>query len=267
MFAAALLLAGVQTVLAAFEYPVGSVRSISLAGCVDLRACSPLDVYLNPACQSAGRIGVDLSLSRLYNLPDFDLASGAATVSHKALSLTGASTQLSGADYYWERSYLLAGSLGLPHRLRAGAAINHLRIQYGEGYRGLHLTSLSFGCTWDVSSTVALAAALRNLNRPHYESNPEQLPIIGDVSLSYCFTKDYSLHILQHFEENVRDRFAIAQQISVCKELALSFGIATEPTELSGGFSLGFGGFKFDYGFRDNVYLGGTHRFGLRYAR
>jgi hypothetical protein len=237
-----------------------------MAGCVDLRSGSPLDIYQNPACRPAGKIGIDLSMSRLYNLPDFDLASGAVTASHKLLTLTVASTQLSGAGYYGEHSYLLAGSLGLPHRLRAGVAINHLRIQYGEGYRGLHLTSLSFGCTWDVSGSVSVAAAWRNLNRPHYESSPQQLPISGDVSLSYGFTKDFSFHVLQHFEEKVRDRFAVAQQISVCKELTLSLGIATEPTELSGGFSLGFGAFKIDYGFRDNVYLGGTHRFGLRYA-
>jgi len=261
------LLIETESASAAFEYPSGSVQSFAKAGCVDLHKPSSLDLYINPALRISGKIGVDLSLSRLYNLSDFQLVAGAASIDRKTFSLTVGSTQLTGSDYYWERSYLLAGSIGLPYRLRVGASANYLRVEYTGGYRSLGLTALNLGLVWHAHEAVAVGVVARNVNRPHYKSGSQSLPLISEISVSYVFSDAFSFFLTQHLEENVRDRFFVGQEVNVTKEFSLHLGLATEPTEISGGFSLGVGGLIFDYGFRDNVYLGGTHRFGLRYTR
>lgn len=261
------LLIGTESASGAFEYPSGSVTSFAKAGCVNLHRPSSLDLYINPALNIAGKIDFDLSLSRLYNLSDFQLVSGAASLDRRTFSLTVGSTQLSGSDYYWERSYLLAGSVGLPYHLRVGASANYLRVEYAGGYSSLDLTALNLGVAWYARESVALGVVARNVNRPQYPSGSQSLPFIGEISVSYIFSDAFSFFLTQHLEEKVRDRFFIGQEVSVSKEFSLHLGLATEPTEISGGFSLGVGGLIFDYGFRDNVYLGGTHRFGLRYIR
>lgn len=261
------LLIEVDSASGAFEYPTGSVRSFAKAGCLNLHKPSPLELYVNPALEIPGKIGVDLSLSRLYNLSDFQLASGAACINHKALSLTAGYTQLTGSDYYWERSYLLAGSVGLPYHARIGVSANYLRVEYTGDYRSFGLTTLNFGIAWYAHKAVAVSAAARNINQPHYRSVSQSLPLIGEFAISYVFSDAFSFHLTHHLEENVRDRFFIGQEAGITKEFSLHLGIATEPTEISGGFSLAVSGLMFDYGFRDNVYLGGTHRFGLRYIR
>ncbi len=252
---------------AAFEYPVGSVRQFAMSGCVNLFQSSSLDAYANPAFQPGFKASADLSWSRLYNMPDFELASGAGSWGYRALGVTAGVTQLGGADYYSEHSYLLAGSLALHHGLRAGVSINYMRIAYGGGYRSLTSTAFNLGTRWEVGSKVAIGLAVRNVNRPRYGSATNRLPLIGEGGISYIFSEKFSCHVLQRFEEHVRGRFALGQEIDLHRRLALRFGIATEPTEISGGFSIGVGRLTIDYGFRDNVYLGGTHRFGLRYAR
>lgn len=261
------LLIGTESASGAFEYPTGSVPAFAKAGCVDLHRPSSLDIYANPALRVPGKIGVDLSLSRLYNLSDFQLASGAASINRQTFSLTIGSTQLTGSNYYWERSYLLAGSVGLPYRLRVGVSANYLRVEYAGGYHSLGLTALNVGVAWCARQAVAVGVVARNINRPHYRSGSQSLPVIGETSVSYAFSDAFSLFLTQHLEENVRDRFFIGQKVNVTREFSLHLGLATEPTEISGGFSLGVGSLMFDYGFRDNVYLGGTHRFGLRYIR
>jgi hypothetical protein len=112
-----------------------------------------------------------------------------------------------------------------------------------------------------------VGGAARNINRPQYQSGSQSLPLIGEISVSYVFSEAFSFLLTQHLEERVRDRFFVGQEVNIAKEFTLHLGLATEPTEISGGFSLGVGSLMFDYGFRDNVYLGGTHRFGLRYIR
>jgi hypothetical protein len=261
------LLIGTESASGAFEYPSGSVQSFAKAGCVNLHKSSPLDLYINPALNIEGKIGVDLSLSRLYNMSDFQLVSGAASLHRKTFSLTVGSTQLTGSDYYWERSYLLAASVGLPYHLRVGASANYLRVEYAGGYSSLGLTALNLGVAWYARESVAVGVVARNVNRPHYKSGSQSLPLIGEISVSYVFSETFAFHLTQHLEEKVRDRFFIGQEVNITKEFSLHLGLATEPTEISGGFSLGVGGLIFDYGFRDNVYLGGTHRFGLRYTR
>jgi hypothetical protein len=109
----------------AFEYPSGSVPSFAKAGCVNLHKPSSLDLYINPALRISGKIGVDLSLSRLYNMSDFQLASGAATIDRKTFSLTVGSTQLTGSD-------LLACRIRWPAILLASRGIGKLPA------RGIH---------------------------------------------------------------------------------------------------------------------------------
>jgi hypothetical protein len=260
------LLIEVKSASGAFEYPTGSVQSFAKAGCVNLLKPSSLDLYTNPALKISGKIGVDLSLSRLYNLSDFQLASGAASINRNSFSLTIGTTQLTGSDYYWERSYLIAGSINLPYRLRIGASANYLRTEYAGGYRTHSLLALTLGVVY-LRDGFAVGAVGRSINRPRYRSGSQALPLIGEFAISYVFSDAFSFFLTHHLEEKVRDRFFIGQEVKVTRELVLHLGIATEPTEIGGGFSLGVGGLMFDYGFRDNVYLGGTHRFGLRYIR
>jgi hypothetical protein len=162
------LLIGTESASAAFEYPSSSVPAFAKAGCVNFHRPSSLDLYSNPALRTGGKIGVDLSLSRLYNLSDFQLVSGAASIDRKTFSLTVGSTQLTGSDYYWERSYLLAGSVGLLYRLRVGASANYMRVEYRR-------LSPRFDGAEPWRRVVPLkrsgsGAVAHNVNRPHYKS-------------------------------------------------------------------------------------------------
>jgi hypothetical protein len=256
-----------STLSAAFEYPVGSVNSFALAGNLNLRESSPLDLYLNPALRFLQQVGVDLSLSRLYNMPDFDLASGAAVWNYRRFTLGVGSTQLTGSDYYWERSYLLSASTSLYRNTRVGVSANYLRVEFSEGYRSLDLLSFNVGGLWDIRDNLSVAASLHNLNRPRFAGQSKPLSLAGSICAAYVFSPDFTIVASERFAESLHNRFSLGQQINLLHDFSLRFGIASDPTEFGGGFSLRIRGLFFDYGFRDNVYLGGTHRFGLRYLK
>ncbi len=254
------------TVEAAFEYRAGSVSSFAMAGAVDLHQAMPLDCYQHPALQPDGKLLVELSLARLYNIPDFTHASGLVLRNYRAVTIGLGSTQLTGSDFYWERSYLGFVSVGFRQRWRVGMSIDYQRIQFSGGYDDLDLVSLSLGLLATISRRLRVAATVRNINQPRYSPQSESTPRTGEVSLSHHLSRNIGLFLTYHVEEKMPDRLSFGQKLTILPEFSLRFGLRTEPVDLSGGFSLQIGRFFFDYGFTNNVYLGGTHKLGMRFA-
>jgi hypothetical protein len=248
------------------QLPRTSVTTFALGGAVSLNAPAPLDIYFNPALAGSRRITVEFSAARLFDLSDFDLGAGALAFRWRQVTLGAALTNLIGADYYSERSVLLAASFAPFSRLRLGAGVEQRHTAFGEGYPDASLYSLSLGVVAALRENLSLSAAVWDANRPRFCDSDPKPPLRTEIAASYS-TELVSLALAHHLDSRLPDRFSVGQAFNLTGDFALLVGIESEPLELSGGFSLKLRGFNFEYGYRNNVYLGGTHRVGLRYSR
>jgi hypothetical protein len=185
----------------------------------------------NPALKFETDLNIDLSLAKLYEISDLHLAEGMLALDFDKMIFAAGMSQLEYSDVYWEREYVIVASSSLGHQLRYGASARYVK------------------------------------HRPQFVGELETLPLQGTMGVSYDATKIFSIHAQLDYHEKQKDRLVLGQQIKVHRDFAVCFGIGTEPTELSGGVSFQVAGFEFDYAYRDNVNLGGTHKVGMRYAR
>ena len=249
------------------ELPRGSISSFALGGTPNLISAGPLDMAINPALASCSTYAVEVLASRLYEMSDFDVAAGAAQYSYRNLSLGLAVNQLVGLDYYAERNLLLAASIA-PHRAwRLGVGIEHRRLEFGEGYGTVSIVAASCGLMVRLNEKAAIAVSGLNINRPEFDSDDEPLPLAGQIAATYIANSTLTIVFAHQIEERYPDRFCIGQQVTIVKDVDILIGLTTEPFEISGGLSIKLRGFNFEYAYRNNVYLGGTHRVGLRFSR
>lgn len=249
------------------ELPRGSVSSFALGGTPNLLRSSPLDMAINPALASCSTYAVEVLASRLHEMSDFDVAAGAATYSYRSWSVGLVVNQLVGLDYYAERNLLLAVSISPRRSLCLGVGIEQGRIEFGEGYGTVSTVAASCGLVVRLNDKAAIAVVGLNVNRPKYDSDDEPLPLTGQIAATYIANSTLTIVFAHQIEERYPDRFCIGQQVTIVKDVDLLIGLTTEPFEISGGISFKLRGFNFEYAYRNNVYLGGTHRVGLRFSR
>jgi hypothetical protein len=248
---------------AAFEYPLYGVKTFGMAGAVNLLQPTSLDFCEHPALAGDG-VQLEMALSQLYNMPDFTLGSLAALGEMGPLGVAVAGNQLTGSDFYWERDYRLGLSMHVFSLCRIGLAGDYQLIQFSGGYEDIDLFSFSVGALLQISDDLSLAATLANANRPSYGDEQDHLARRGLISVSYGFSERLVLSAGIRFEEHIPDRLSIGQELDLFDELTVRVGLRNQPLDFSGGISLHLSRFSFDYGFSNNVYLGGTHRIGLR---
>lgn len=228
---------------------------------------SPLDIFHNPAFSCSTRFSVEMQISRLYQLSEFDVLQLGVAYRTSSLQVTAATAQIRSNDYYDESCSELALRYGFGEKLSIGAGIERQSLNFGEGYRSLNLYSLSVGLTIFPIPRLAMSASFLNINRPRFEDQFDEFPFRCELNLSYQAADAFTFALAHHIDSRMPDRFSIAQIIGVSKELNLLIGLQTEPLEISGGISLKLSAFKFEYAYRNNVYLDGTHSAGLRYTR
>ncbi len=249
------------------ELPRGSISSFALGGTPNLMSAGSLDMAINPALASCSTYAVEVLASRLHEMSDFDVAAGAAQYNYRSLSVGITVNQLVGLDYYAERNLLLAASVS-PHRIwRLGVGIESRQIEFGEGYGAVSTVAASCGVMFRFSERTAIALSALNVNRPRFGSDDEPLPLAGQIAATYIANSTLTIVFAHQIEERFPDRFCLGQQITIVNDFDLLLGLSTEPFEISGGLSLKLRGFNFEYAYRNNVYLGGTHRVGLRFSR
>ncbi len=251
---------------AAFEYERGSVTSYALGGVVATDEALALDLLQNPAVFIDGHVAVEGWVSRLYNLDDFDLGAGAALINYRLFTAGVAAVQLTGSDFYWEKevSGLLAVSPWTHFRI--GLRADRRTVEYALGYGRFGLTSFSAGAWWKLSPSLSLSGAIADFNRPRFSKNAEPVPITGNFSIACQLTPAVHVYATQDIAADYADRFRIGQKLAITRQVKLLIGLGTSPTELSGGVIFDFLGFTVEYGYRDNVYLGGTHRVGMSWS-
>lgn len=260
-----LLLAG--SVQGAFDYPGGSMRSFAQAGATNLWNPSPHDVATNPALAPLRQLVFAADWSRLYRMADFDLSSAGASYTTSGLTASLTVRQLSGSGYYWERQYTLALSQGVHRSLHWGGSLRYLRIEFGEGYRSLSTLVFDMGALIDIASDMRVGVSGQNLTGARLDAAVERMPREATLALTWLISKELALSLSHQISESLPDRFAAGQELHVCDEFSLLLGVSNNPTDFAGGFSLRLGGIEFEYAYRNSVYLGGTHRIGVQYAR
>lgn len=237
-----------------------------MSGAVDLLDVSALDLYAHPAIGLETRWQLDLSATRLYDMPDFTLGSAAAVARFGKAGLGLTTTQLTGSDFYWERSYTGVLSWQLFQHCRIGLAGSYQLLQFDGGYDELSFITLSLGTAIILDNNAQIAVSIHNINKPAYFSGGQSLPHKAELSGAYRFSDLLSFFSTYHIEEAMPDRFSVAQKATLNGQCALRLGLQTNPLDVSGGISVRVGKFCFDYAYGDNIYLGGTHRIGLRYC-
>ncbi len=250
----------------AFEYERGSLGSFALGGGIDLQEPAALDLLCNPALEFDRQLSADAWGSRLYNMSEYELGAGAIALNVGCLTFGGAAIQLTGSQFYWERESSVVFAGQLMEGLRCGMRLYRREIEFAEGYGRFSLTGVSIGGTYGAGTRLKLGVAIENLNRPRYSDGDNPAQISGRVDICYQLHSRARVVMRQQFSAAVADRFSIGQRIDLFGQASLLVGVGTNPTELGGGVSFDFLGFKVEYGYRDNVYLGGTHRVGMTWS-
>ena len=252
--------------IASAEIPRGSTVAFALGGIPNLAAPSPLDIGFNPALSCSSQYFVETNAARLFEMSDFDIASGGAAYRAHRVTLSLAAAQIVGLDYYSERSINFAASVAAVPILRLGIALEQQRLEFSEGYPGASTYCLAAGVMFAPSARTRLAISAASINRPRFVDADDPLPLRFEVAGSFRANPAFCVLVAHHLDERMPDRFSIAELTSISREFDLILGLKTEPVEISGGFSLKLRGFSLDYAYCNNVYLGGTHRVGLRYS-
>jgi len=261
-----ILAINVPQLRAAFEYEHGSLRAFALGGAVNSFSGTALDLLTNPAIPVGHSVSAEGWLSRLYNLHDFELGAGAVAATHKRITVGIAETQLTGSDYYWENELSGVVAFGLKQNLRLGIRLDRRELEYAFGYGRFSLHALSAGLWWQPRNRVSIGVALASVNSPRFTEAEEPLPLTGRFDIGFTVSERVRVYTTQEFEDELADRLKFGQELQLSNELDLLIGVSTNPTELSGGGGIDFLGFTVEYGYRDNVYLGGTHRVGMTWC-
>lgn len=251
---------------AAFEYERGSVASYALGGVIAADRTCALDLLINPSIPVEGNVTAEGWVSRLYNMGDFELGAGALAVRYRAVTTGFAAVQLTGSDFYWERETSGIVGLSVSRSFRVGARVDFRELEYAHGFGTFNLASVSMGLWWQATARMNVAIAVNGINRPAFTEQSRQLPLSSNVSLSYSLNSAVSIYGMQEFSDDYSDRLRIGQKLIVADRFSLLMGLSTNPTELSGGVILDFFGFAVEYGYRNNVYLGSTHRVGMSWS-
>ncbi len=252
---------------AAFEYSHCSSASGALAGAVDLFATAPLDLQYQPALAMSAGMQLEATATRLYNLSDFTLSCGAGRLQLGAFAVGLGTTQLTGSDFYRERSYF-ANVAWRPRRwMTLGLTASHQQLEFSGGYANLNLTSLAAGAAVEPSQALRLALALDNFNRAKFFADGVATPITAQFSLAYRLSTDISWFATYAATERLPDRLSLGQTWNLHRRVTLRLGVRNQPLDICGGISVRLGAFNFDYSYANSVYLGDTHQLGLRYER
>lgn len=248
------------------EIPRGSVVAFALGGIPNLAAPSPLDIGFNPGLSCSSQYALETNAARLFEMSDFDIAAGGAAYRMHRLTLSVAAAQVVGLDYYSERSINVAASVAPLPILRLGIALEQQRLEFSEGYPGASTYCLAVGAVYSPSNRARIAISAANINRPRFDDADDPLPLRLEIAGAFRANPAFCVLVAHHLDERMPDRFSIGEITSFSREFDLILGLKTEPVEISGGFSLKLRGFSLDYAYGNNVYLGGTHRVGLRYS-
>ncbi|MFH2055877.1 MAG: hypothetical protein ABIJ61_07960 [bacterium] len=263
----AVLLLLTHPVYPAFEYSHCSGTSTALAGAVDLFAGAPLDLAYQPALTASPGFQFEASASRLFNLSDFTLSCAGARAGHGPFTLGLATTQLTGSDFYRERSYQLNAAVTLRGWLCAGMTVSYRELEYAGNYSELSATSLSAGLLARPVAEFRVAVSMLEINQPRFFAGEVCAPRSSLVSLAYAFADDLCWYLTYRITADLPDRLSLGQSWTLHRRVTLRLGVRNQPLDLCGGLSVELGGFSFDYSYTNNVYLGGTHQLGLRYER
>jgi hypothetical protein len=256
-----------DSVDAAFEYSHCSSASEALAGALDLFAGAPLDFAAQPALVAESALQSEATTRRLFNLSDFTLSSGAARLRTGSFTFGASTSQLTGSDFYRERSYSLNVAGRVSNSFSLGMIAGYRQLAYTSGYSDLSSTSLGAGLFWQPAIELRLAASLLEINKPKFFAGGESAPRSGVISLAYQFSPDLSWYFTYRVISDLPDRLSLGQSWKLHERVILRLGVRNQPLDICGGLSVGLGGFSFDYTYTNNVYLGGTHMLGLRYER
>ena len=248
------------------EIPRGSAVAFALGGIPNFAAPSPLDIGFNPALSCSSQYSLETNAARLFEMSDFDIASGGAARRMRRVTFSLAAAQIVGLDYYTERSINVAASVAALPILRLGIALEQQRLEFSEGYPGASTYCLAAGAVYTPSDRARIAISAANINRPRFDDADDPLPLRFEVAGAFRANPAFCVLVAHHLDERMPDRFSIGELTSISREFDLILGLKTEPVEISGGFSLKLRGFSLDYAYCNNVYLGGTHRVGLRYS-
>ncbi len=256
-----------ETAAATLEEQAGSIQSFAMAGAVDLFKISPFSTLLLPALSPERGVGVEANWGRMHGMSEFELYSAAAGYVRGHWAGVIGLQQLGGSEFYWERNFGLAMSRQLAGPFRIGLRGAYQAVEFGEGYRSLDRFSWGCGAVLEIDSSLRAAIAGHNLGAGRFTDGTEATPRSVLIALGWAPTDELTVSLMHDVIEHLPDRFHAGQRLKIAGPLALLVGIATNPTDFAGGATIKVGGIEFEYGYRNNVYLGGTHRFGVLYAR
>ncbi|HEY0976277.1 MAG TPA: hypothetical protein VGE21_02310 [Flavobacteriales bacterium] len=150
-----------------------------------------------------------------------------------------ASAHSFGGDLYTERQVGLAYAMNFGEGLRAGVQIDHLALQFGEGYGSRSAMTVELGVQARLSKALWIGAHLYNPNQaslggPYDEKAPTELRL----GLGYTFNENVLLTGEVEKDIDRPERYRVGVEYRPSPALFLRTGVSTGPTQAH--FGAGF---------------------------
>jgi hypothetical protein len=253
--------------LAAFDQPVPSPELTAAAEIRLFNLPTPSGMLICPAILEGGT-GVAMSFSgmRLYSLQELDSYLASASYSTSSV-VAGVSYHLLGqSDFYMESTIGVHTSIQFLRRFAFGVTAEYNRIDMPDDYESIGAVSTALGAAAEISELFRVYATVSNPLEPKL-SHSSRIHQQVRVSISISGNQNTELAIGVVDRKGYATRYQIAESYRIADHLTIIGGMMTAPFLPSAGFRVSSGRFALNYAYRYHSDLGGTHLWGITFAR
>jgi hypothetical protein len=252
---------------AAFDNYGLSAKALSLGHTSAALGDEAYVVSANPgALGFFNRIGIQASLSRLFELDELSEKEFYLAYPFKSFSI-GAGTYIFGkADYYQEMVLTFAFGYELRDYLSLGSNFKYMRVSFSPTYKTLSAWGADFGMVAKFDNKVQLGAVVKNFNQPELFDNSDDIPIIFSSGMAIFPFEEVTLTFDFSYDEKGKGQLHFGQEVELIKNIPLRFGIQTSPARYAFGVGFNFERMDIDYGYLSHPVLEASHKLSFSFS-
>ncbi len=257
----------VSPLFGAFDYPAFSARNAALSGSY-IAATTGWDGFLmNPALSANTQTFFgELNYFQLFNLKELRYANGLAVFPLRGWGI-GLGVENFGGTLYSENKFTVnSAHRFFDSQLQVGVSF-HLYHISAKNYGSSSAFGVSVGLQYRVLSTVQIAGAIDNLNRPSINGFSEQVPQTIRMGLQYQPVERIRTHVAVQKDSWFSPELSLGVEYQMFDNMSLQSGYSTRADIPSAGVLFKVLHAEISYALQYHFDLGETHFFSVAFHR
>ena len=250
---------------AAFDAMPVDPKGIAMSGAMTALSGNAWGVFCNPASAVDGKSTAGIAYDVPYGDSNLGNLSGAISLGklpfdkHGAISI---GVNRYNASEYHEETVVAGYARKLSYKVRAGVSISRMSLKI-DGFGENSATGVNAGLQADLTSALTFGISSMNLNAPTISAAKTRLPRTTVTGLSYRLETGNILTVNAQTAPGRSARLLAAGEFPAYRSLHLLIGMATNPSLISAGASVGSEMLKATAAVSRNINLGTTNAIGV----